>query len=160
MTRVYLATPQREVTARFTTELVDKGVPEENIHIFSSRPQQTPAMPVWIARYHSPSSAMCMGGSIGTILGTLIGLPFLSLGSLGLAPLLVLMVTFGIGGAVFRLWMGSGPAGELYRLDDALKRGETVMVLELDDGELDQVERSVKQRHPELSLLSTDRNGI
>jgi hypothetical protein len=159
MTRVYLATPQREVTARFTTELIDDGVPEENIHIFSYHPEPTPAMPVQIARYRSPSSAMLVGGAIGVVLGTLIGLPFLTLGSLGLAPLLVLMVTFGIGGAVIRLWMGSGPAGELYRLDDALKRGETVMVLELDDGELDQVERSIKHRHPELSLLNTERNG-
>jgi hypothetical protein len=99
------------------------------------------------------------GGLLGTLLGGLIGLPFLSLGGLGIAPWLVLMVTFGIGGAVVRLWMDEGPAGERYYLDDALRRGETLVMLELDDRELDQIEYRVKKHHPELTLLSADRDG-
>jgi hypothetical protein len=156
MTRVYLTAPQQEITARFTNELMDKGVPDDRIHLYSSSPQRHPDLPVAIERYQTPNEAMAYGGVIGTLLGSLVGLPLLGLGTLGIAPLLVVMVAFGIGGAVVRLWMGSGPAGELYRLDDALKRGETVLVLELDDRELEQVEQSVKQRHPELSMMSTD----
>jgi len=156
MTRVFLTAPQQEITARFTNELIDRGVPDERIHVYSSSLQQHPDLPVEIARYRTPNEAMTCGGAIGTLLGALVGLPLLGLGALGIAPLLVVMVAFGIGGAVIRLWMDSGPAGELYRLDDALKRGETVLVLELDDRELEQVEQIGKHRHPELSMMSTD----
>jgi len=69
-------------------------------------------------------------------------------GSPEAAPLLVLIMAGAAGGAVLRLWKGNGPGGELYRLDEALGRGETVMVLDVDDGRISAVESKVNSRHP------------
>jgi hypothetical protein len=96
---------------------------------------------------------------VGALIGALVGLPLLGLGGIGVAPLLVLMVTGGAGGAVFRMWIGNGASGDLFRLEDAFKRGEGVMVLEVDDGRVGELENQVKSRHPDVSVLGTDPQG-
>jgi len=159
MALVYMTAPEQEVTGEIAAELIGEGIPEDRIHVYSVRPKGSAALPVEVARYRSPSGSILLGGVVGALIGALLGLPLLGLGGFGIAPLLVLMVAAGAGGAVFRLWIGKGPGGELYQLEDALKRGETVMVLEIDDGRVGEVESKVKSRHPEVSVLGTDPQG-
>jgi hypothetical protein len=71
----------------------------------------------------------------------------------------VIVVAAAVLGALLRLWFGHGLGGELYRLDAALSRGEAVLVLEVDNGRIGEVERGVKSRHPEVSVLGTDPEG-
>jgi len=160
MTHVYLTVNQKEVTGEIASELLGDGIPEGRIHIFSPRPDETPSMPVQVNRYRSPTGSLLTGAMVGALISALVGIPLLWLGSAGIAPLLVLLVVGAGGGAVFRLWIGKGPGGELYRLDDALRRGETVLVVDVDDGWVDEVERRVKSRHPNVSVLGTDPRGV
>jgi len=160
MALVYITALEHEDTADIATELLGDGMPADSIHLYSARPTQALPSPVKVNRYRSPRSSVLSGGMVGALLGALVGLPLLGLGALGVAPLLVLVVAGGAGGAVLRLWQGNGPGGgELYRLDDALARGETVMVLEVDDATISAVESKVKARHPGVAVLGTDPHG-
>jgi hypothetical protein len=117
-------------------------------------------MPVEVNRYRSPAASILVGAIVGALLAALVGIPLFQLGGAGIAALLVLIVVGGGGGAVFRLWIGNGPGGQLYRLDDALQRGEAVIVVEVDDGRVEEVEHRVKSRHPDVSVLGTDPRGV
>jgi hypothetical protein len=159
MALVYMTVPRQGVTAEIAEELLGDGVPEDRIHVYSASPERAPPMPVKVSHYRPSTREAVAGGVVGAIIGALAGIPLLWLGGLGIAPLLVLIVAGGTGGAVFRLWIGSPPGGALDRLDDALKRGETVMMLEIEDRWVGQVENRVKSRHPEVSVLGTDPQG-
>jgi len=102
---------------------------------------------------------MGLGAVTGLIVATFVGVPLLALGGLGIAPMLVLMVVGGLGGAVYKLWVGNGPAGELYRLEEAFKRDETVMVIETDTDRINDLENKINSRHPDVFVLGTDPQG-
>jgi hypothetical protein len=159
MAQVYMTAPEQAVTGEIAAEFIGEGIPEDRIHIYSTRPNGDAPLPVALTRYRSPTDSILLGGGVSALIGALLGLPLLGLGGFGVAPLLVLMIAAGAAGAVLRLWIRKGPAGELYQLEDALNRGETVMVLEVDDGRVGEVERKVKIRHPEVSVLGTDPQG-
>jgi hypothetical protein len=154
-----MTAPEQAVTGEIAAEFIGEGIAEDQIHIYSARPKRDAALPVALTRYRSPTDSILLGGGVGALIGALLGLPLLALGGFGIAPLLVLMIAAGATGAVFRLWIRKGPVGELYQLEDALNRGETVMVVEIDDGRVGEVERKVKTRHPEVSVLGTDPQG-
>lgn len=159
MAMVYMTVPHSRVAAQIATELMEDGMPGDRIQVYSARRNLTTPMPVKVTRYRSPGSAMAIGGLIGGAIGALVGLPLLALGGVGIAPLLVLFVAGGLGGAVFRLWIGNGFGREIYHLEDALNRGEGVVVLEVDDGRVGEVESRIKSRHPDVSVLGTDPQG-
>jgi hypothetical protein len=159
MAHVYMTTSEHGLAADIARELLDEGVAAARIRVFSAHPEEAPKLPVALVRYRSPASAMLLGGGVGAALGALVGMPLLVFGGFGLAPMLVIVVAGAVGGAVLRLWFGHGLSGELYRLDAALRRGEAVVVLDVDDGRVGEVERKVKSRHPEVSVLGTDPEG-
>ena len=160
MTLIYMTATEQDVTREIATELLGDGIPKGRIHIYSPRPEEAPPMPVEVNRYRSPAASILVGAIVGALLAALVGIPLVQLGGAGIAPLLVLIVVGGGGGAVFRLWIGNGPGGQLYRLDDALQRGEAVIVVEVDDGRVEEVEHRVKSRHPDVSVLGTDPRGV
>ena len=160
MRLVYMTATEQRVTREIASELLGDGIAEDRIHIYSLRPEEAPPMPVEVKRYRSPTSSVVVGAVLGAFIGALVGVPVLELGGAGFGPLLVLIVVGGAGGAVFRLWIGNGPGGQLYRLDDALQRGEAVIVVEVDDGRVEEVEHRVKSRHPDVSVLGTDPRGV
>lgn len=159
MPQVYMSVPRAGVPGEVARELLGDGLSPAQIRIYSARPRTEEDAPVPVTRYHSPSSAMARGVLGGALVGALVGLPLLMLGAFGLAPLLVLMLAGALGGGLFRQWLGSGSEQEVYRLDGALRRGETVMVLEVEKARVDDLERRVKARHPEVAVLGTDPEG-
>ena len=159
MVQIYMTVRQYRTVAEIATELIADGVQDHRIHVYTAYPDAVPAIPVGVTRYRSPHGSVLMGGAVGAVIGALVGFPLLALGGFGLAPLLVLIVTGGVGGAIFRLWIGRGAAKDLCLLEDALKRGEGVMVLDIDDSRVKEIEARVKSRHPEVSVLGTDPQG-
>lgn len=160
MKLIYMTTIEQGVTREVASELLGDGITEDRIHIYSSRPEEVSPIPVEVKRYRSPTGSVVVGAVLGAFIGVLAGIPVLELGSAAIGPLLVLIVVGGAGGVFFRLWVGKGPGGELYRLDDVLRRGETVMMIEVDDARVDEVEKRVKSRHPDVSVLGTDPRGV
>lgn len=156
---VYLRTPEAAKLVNIANKLSEEHVPRECMHIYSSDPGKSSSSPVKISRYRSPRISMVLGIVAGLIVGMLVGIPLLALGGLGVAPLLVVMVAGGVVGAVYTLWIGGGPGGELYRLEDAIKKGETVMVIETDDDRVSDVLNKINTWHPDVLVLGTDPVG-
>lgn len=159
MTLIYMTATEHGVTREIATELLGDGIPRERIHIYDPRSGKASSAPVGLNRDRSPAAAMLVGAAVGALISALVGVPLLRLGGAGIAAMLVLMVVGGGGGAVFRLWAANGLGGQAHRLDEALRRGEGVLVVEVDDGRVEEVERRVKSRHPDVSVLGTDPRG-
>lgn len=159
MMQVYVSVPRQGVPSQVARELMGDGVAPDRIRIYSARPAREPDPPVPVTRYRSPATAMARGAGAGALIGGLAGLPLLLLGAFGLAPLLVLILAGGLVGALYRQWLGSAPGAEIYRLDRALRRGDTVMVVEVERARVGELERRVKARHPDVAVLGTDPDG-
>lgn len=159
MSQVYMSSSRQGVTGEVARELLNEGVSPGHIRIYSARPAQAGDLPVPITRYRSPGKSMAYRALAGAAVGALVGLPLLMLGGFGIAPLLVLALAGALAGGVFRQWFGNGTQPDLYRLDGALQRGETVMVLDVDKARVGELERKVKARHPEVAVLGTDPEG-
>ena len=155
MAYLYLTAHEPAPFKQFANELIAEGVAKRRIRVITTDPEQATGLPVKTLRYRPPVSNLLFGA----LMGGLIGLPLLWFGEFGLAPMLVLVVAAGVGGGLSRLWFGHGLAGEVYSLDDALRRGDLAMVLKVDERRLGSAERTVKDRHPEVAVLGADPRG-
>lgn len=159
MAYLYITTSEDRLIGPMVDELVgDRLAVTSQIRVFSMHPDSLPPVAAKTIRYRPPAANMVYGALIGLSLGLLIGL-LLMLAGFGAIPVLVLMVALAVGGALSRLWFGHGLAGELYRLDDAMRHGNTVMVVDVDRNRVAEIETNVKQRHPEVAVLGTDAEG-
>lgn len=158
MAYLFVTTSEHELLGEVVDELLRDGLAAPRIRIFSMSPERLRGLAVKTVRYRPPGANIVFGAAIGIALGLLIGL-LLMLAGFGATPVLVLVTAFGIGGALSRLWFGHGLAGELYRLDDAMRHGNAVMVLEVDRERVAPLESSLSQRHPALAVLGTDAEG-
>lgn len=156
---IYLRITEPGTVNEIAEQLSREGIPTEYIHVYSADPERLFSTPVKVSRYRSPRASMAFGAVTGLIAGTLVGVPLLALGGLGIAPLLVLMVGGGVSGAIYRLWVGNGPSGELYRLDTELTRGETVIVVETDIDRAGELQNKINLNHPNVFVLGADPQG-
>lgn len=159
MAHIYISAPEHQLVAQIAGELLGDGFPPRRIRVYSAHPQDAPELPVGLVRYRSPGGAMTVGGIGGAAVGALIGLPLLVYGGFGLAPMLVTVVAGGVAGALIRLWFANGLGGELYRLDDSLQAGQVVMAVDVEKPQIGEIERRVKNRHPEVLVHGTDPEG-
>ena len=158
MARLFVTTSEYALLSETVDELLRDGLTTPQIRVFSTRPEQLRELAVKITRYRSPGANMVFGAAVGATAGVLAGVA-LMLAGFGITPVLVLVVAFAIGGALSRLWFGHGLAGELYRLDDAMRHGNAVMVLDVDPGRVAPLQNRLSQRHPELLVLGADPEG-
>jgi hypothetical protein len=148
--------PQRIVElARRVSEL---GLDPRRARAFSMAPADLAGVPVKVSRYRPPVANMVFGGLLGLAGGVVLGVPLLLYGY-GWIPLLSLVVLFALGGALSRLWFGQGLAGELYRLDDAMRRGSAALVLKVDRGRAAELGRRIKDLEHEVAVLGADIDG-
>jgi hypothetical protein len=159
MAHVYITTLKKGLMEELAGELLGDGVAAGRIRVVSAYPERVPRLPVKLIRYRSPASSAMVGAALGAVAGALLGMPLLAFGVFAIAPLLVIVVVAATAGAVFRLWFATSPSGEIYRLDEALRSGEDVMVLDIEEGRIGELERKVKSRHPEVAVLGTDPGG-
>jgi hypothetical protein len=155
---LFVAAPEPVRTGQLVRELLDDGVAASRIRVVTMHPERLPDLPAKVVRYRSPLAATVRGAALGALGGVAAG-ALLATAGFGVAPALVLVIAFAIGGALFCLWFGHGLAGELYRLDDAIRDGEVVLVLEVEDGHSAEIGRLIKRRHPDVAVLGADAGG-
>lgn len=159
MAHLFVTTSQYDLVGEVVDGLVrDDGLSPAQVQVFSMHPERLRRLAAKAVRYRPPAVNIVYGATLGALNGLLLGV-LLMLTGFGATPILVLMIAFGIGGAMSRLWFGHGLAGELYRLDDAMRHGSAVIVLQVDEGRIPALEQGLKQRHPALGVLGTDAEG-
>ena len=158
MTRLYIMAPEPEPIVKVARQLSELGLDSRRVRVFSMLPEDLGSVPVKVTRYRPPFANMVFGGLVGLAGGVALGVPLLFYGY-GWIPLLSLVVLFALGGALSRLWFGQGLAGELYRLDDAMRRGSAAMVLKVEHGRAQELGRRIKELEPEVAVLGADIDG-
>ena len=162
MRHVYVTVPNPEHTEAVVRELLNEGVKAERIRVFVMQPLQQPSLPVAVSRYRPPRAVMLRGGLVGGSLGVFLLLSMSAAGLTAGGPGGALMlVLYGLAGALVGMMVGSwgDRSREVRDLEDALLRGEAVMVVGLEAEEVGRVERQLKSAHPELLILGTDPSG-
>jgi len=160
--RVYVTVPNPELTEAVLRELLTEGVKAERIRVFLMQPLKQPPLPVAVSRYRPPRSVMLRGGLAGGSVGVLLLLSMIAAGLTAGGPGAVLtLLLYGLAGALVGMMVGLwGSRGrEVRDLEDALLRGEAVMVVGVEAEEVGRVERQLKSAHPELLILGTDPSG-
>lgn len=162
MRRLYVTVPKPELTETVVEELLNEGVKAERIRLFVMQALKQPSLPVAVSRYLPSRSAMLRGGLVGGVAGVLLLLSMIAAGlTAGGWGAVLMLLLYGLAGALLgmmlALWGSRGR--EVRELEDALLRGEAVMVVGLEAGEVGRVERQLKSAHPELLILGTDPSG-
>jgi hypothetical protein len=158
MANLFVTTSEYDRLDDVVDELLREDVKPPQIRVFSMSPERLRGLAVKVVRYRPPAANIVYGATLGVAVAVVVGL-LLMLAGFGVAPVLVLVIAFAIGGALSRLWFGHGLAGELYRLDDAMRHGNAVMVLDVEQGRVAPLQRDLSRRHPELSVLGIDAEG-
>ena len=158
MACLYLTTPEYELVDDLVEEVLRGGLASSRLKVYSIHPERLRGLSVKPLRYRPPEADIVLGAAAGAGAGLLAGLALILIG-FGAIPMLALVIAFGVVGVLLRLWAGHGLAGELYRLDDAIRQGDVVMVLEVDDERARSIGQGLKARHPRLAVLGTHTEG-
>ncbi len=156
-TPVYLRAREVSTARRLIDELLGDGIENERIRVHAARRARGLRLPVTRITYRTPPQALIDGAAIGALFASLITVLLLLIGAVELA-VLVLVLGAAVGG-IFGLLQTQLANREIEPQLDALRRGELVLVLELDHDEIGQVEDRIKARHPEVAVLGGDPAG-
>jgi hypothetical protein len=164
MRRIYASIAERQTARAAIDELLHDGVEAQRIHLFSPDPQGLGTLPVRVSRLRRPRQVMWRGAAMGAAAGVAIVVILAPLaGPTGGAPALVIVLLSAlIGGFVARQMLAGGADREalaVIRGQGGLKSDKTVLLVDVQDDRAQEVERKLKQAHPEVAVLGTDPAG-
>jgi hypothetical protein len=159
MTRIYLTAAKHTEAIKLAEALLSDGVPAQRIRIISadSKPLATP---LGVEGRHADPRQCVPATVLGAMLGLLFGLPLLQLGPFGLAPLAVLVIIGAVSGALAALWRLPVPAQDYPRLHQALRRGETLVVVDVSERRAAEIEHMIKSSHPGVAVLAHAQTSV
>jgi hypothetical protein len=164
MRRIYARIREAQDTTDAVAQLLREGVDSERIQLYSANPGELEALPVRVSRLRWPRKTMWRGGIAGGLVG--LGLTIVIAvftGPIGPVPgIAIVLLCALVGALVWRLALDGGAdreALEVARRQGGLKRGETVLLLDVPDAQAQEIERRLKQAHPQIAVLGTDPSG-
>jgi hypothetical protein len=154
-TPIYIRARNPDNGARLVRELLELGTDAERLQVVGRR---IPAdLPVAAKRWRPPALAVAVPALIGAVALAVLGVLLFS----AVEPFSVLMLAI-VGAALGAGWqLSRSPASQdlLTPQRDALRRGELMIIADLDDTEVRRVEAQIAERHPEVLLLGPDPAG-
>jgi hypothetical protein len=162
MRRIYASIAERQTARAAIDELLHDGVEAQHIQLFSPDPQGLGTLPVRVSRLRRPRQVMwraprAVGAAAGVAIVVILTL---LAGPTGGAPALVIVLLSAlIGGFVARQTLAGGAdraALAVIRGQGGLKSDKTVLLVDVQDDRAQEVERKLKQAHPEVAVLGTD----
>jgi hypothetical protein len=154
-TPIYIRARHPDKGVRLVRELLELGTPAERLQVVGRR---LPAdLPVAARRWQPPAVGVAVPALIGAIgLPVLGALLFSAMEALSILMLALLGAALGAG---WQLTRSTGSKDPLTAQRDALRRGELIIIADLDDAEVRRVETQIAERHPEVLLLGPDPAG-
>ena len=141
--------------AHVVDDLIRLGVQPERLRLYGRRIPKPLGVRVvqWRPAATTLVPAALAGAAVAVLLGALV------LGGVELVSTLSLAVLGAASGALWQRYQRERTLAPLGPQRDALRRGELVIVAEVDDTELAQLEAQLAERHPEVLLLGPDPAG-
>lgn len=162
MKRIYFLVPSLELTSLIVNELLLAWVEERRMHVLARR--DTPLGTLPEASFLQKTDfipAMERGLAVGGIAGTLAGLIALAT---PVGPVLgggAIILAGALAGATTGVWI-AGMVGlsvgnsRLTAYEDAIERGEILLMVDVRRERVDEIHRRVSKQHPEVKFDDTD----
>jgi hypothetical protein len=163
MRRIYFLVPQVQVAKRIVDELLLARVEYRHIHILAKRHTPLEGLPeASLLQKSDFVPAIERGLSLGGAVGTLAGLIAVAFGptSLVVAGGALVLVN-ALAGAGVGAWLG-GMVGmnvgntRLKRFEDAIERGELLLMIDVARERVDEINELVRKQHPEAQPEGTE----
>ncbi|EXJ14789.1 hypothetical protein [Imhoffiella purpurea] len=138
----------------FIGEVLGLGLPRKAIRVYGNTAPR--GLAVEVVPWRSRSRAFLEGA---TLAGAIFLLPaLLLLGAMGLEALAMLLVVSTIGGFI-RFWWLRARIAPLDPQEEALREGDLILSLTIDEDRYAAVQQTLARRHPELMILGSDPAG-
>jgi hypothetical protein len=155
---LYLRAREPANAQRVLEELLADGIPRQRMRAHAAVGRKLPELPVAPVRWRSGGRAALEGAGYGIVVGIVLAAAVALLGDTG-AGGITLILLGAAAGAVWMLVRNNAVNRDVAPQAMSLRRGEVIIVLQLDDADMSQVEARIQQRHPELMILGADPAG-
>jgi hypothetical protein len=162
MRRLYFLLPDVRSARAIVDELLLKRVEWRHIHVIAGKDVALEELPqAGLAHSSDLLPALARGTAAGAVTGMLAGLVALAFPPVGLTIAGGAVVAITLAGAGFGAWMATMvgvdlPNTRLKRFEDAIAKGELLMMVDVPLGRVEEIEAVVKAHHPEADIRGVD----
>ncbi len=140
---------------RVLDELLTLGVPQSRFEVYG---RQIPAgLPVRARRWRNTATTLPAAAALGAMTLPLLGM--LSMGGMTPVSGLLLALLGALVGVLAAQALLRSTQADLGPQQEALRRGDLIIVANLDPSDMERVEAHISERHPEILLLGRDPSG-
>lgn len=159
--RLYFLVPDIETARKIVDDLLVARVEEKHIHVLAREDTPLEDLPeATLTQRSDLIPSLERGAALGGATGVLAGLTAVAIPGglvLGGAALLGL----GAAGAGIGAWASSligisTPSSRIKEFEDAIQRGELLMLVDVETERAEEIEKLVNLHHPEASIQKTD----
>lgn len=162
MRRLYFILPAMEVTHKVVDELLLARIEERHIHVIAKENSPMEDLPEATLLQKSDfvpalERGVALGGATGVVAG-LVALAFPPAGIVlgGGAVLSIALAGAGVGAWLSSMIGIDAPNSRLKAFEEAIEKGEFLMLVDVPKDRVDEIDELVKQHHPEAKIEGTD----
>ncbi len=164
MKHIYVLLPDAILTKRVVDNLLLAHINWQNIHVIANRDVSLENLPqAEITQKSDLMAALTRGTAVGGLSGMLAGLVAVALPPLGLTLAGGAILATTITGAGIGAWAGgligvSVPNSQLEQFDDAIKRGELLLIVDVSHEQEEEIKSIIVSQYPSADFHSAHRN--
>ena len=162
MRRLYFILPAMEVTHKVVDELLLARIEERHIHVIAKENSPMEDLPEATLLQKSDfvpalERGVALGGATGVVAG-LVALAFPPAGIVlgGGAVLSIALAGAGVGAWLSSMIGIDAPNSRLKAFEEAIEKGEFLMLVDVPKDRVDEIDELVKQHHPEAKIEGTE----
>jgi len=162
MRRIYFLLPNVEVARNVVDELLLSRIDEHHIHVIAKEGTPMEDLPeASLAQKSDVVPALERGIAVGGATGILVGVVAVTFPPAGLtlgggALLAIALAGSGFGAFMSTMIGVSVPNSRLKQFEDAVNKGEILMLVDVPKARVDEIEDMVKQHHPDADIEGTE----
>ena len=162
MRRIYFLLPDVDVARKVVDELLLARIDEHHIHVIAKEGTPMEDLPeASLAQKSDVMPAVGRGIAVGGATGILAGVVAVTFPPAGLALGGGAILAMGLAGSGFGVMMStmigvSVPSSRLKQFEDAVNKGEILMLVDVPKARVDEIEAMVKQHHPDADIEGTE----
>jgi len=162
MRRIYFLLPTIEIARKVVDELLLARIDEHHIHVIAKEGTTMEDLPeASLAQKSDVVPALERGIAVGGATGLLAGVIAVTFPPAGLvlggsAVLAIALAGTGFGAIMSTMIGVSAPNSRLKQFEDAVNKGEILMLVDVPKARVDEIEAMVKQHHPGADIEGTE----
>ncbi|ROO25232.1 membrane protein [Salinisphaera orenii MK-B5] len=160
--RLYFLLPDIETTQRVVDDLLLARVTENDMYVVAREDAQTRDLPqAGVSQTSDLAGSAERGAAAGGVTGVLAGLAAMAFPPAGIAVGGGMVAATGLGGAGFGAWVSSMIGirhnnAKVEQYEQAIRDGRVLMMVDVDDGRVDEIQNVVRDNHPDARIEGTD----